>query len=79
MKRQTLIALGIAVVLGLVAVYLANTMLTTSQRNQQATALTRVAVAAVPMAYGTEVTPDKIRFTNYPRNSLPAGSFASID
>ena len=77
MRRQTLIAIAAALILGIVAVYLANTFLNAAQREAEATQLTRVAVAAVPMGYGTEITPDKIRFANYPRNSLPAGSFGS--
>jgi len=77
MRRQTLIAIAAALILGLVAVYLANTFLNATQRESEATQLTRVAVAAVPMAYGTEITADKIRFANYPKNSLPAGSFGN--
>ena len=77
MRRQTLIAIAAALILGLVAVYLANTLLNATQQRQEETELTRVAVAAVPMAYGTEITPDKIRFANYPKNSLPAGSFGN--
>jgi pilus assembly protein CpaB len=77
MRRQTLIAIAAALILGLVAVYLANTLLNATQRESEATQLTRVAVAAVPMGYGTEITPDKIRFANYPKNSLPAGSFGN--
>jgi pilus assembly protein CpaB len=75
MNRQTLIALAVAIVLGLVAVYLANSYLSASQKRNDASELTRVAVAAVPMAYGTEVTPEKVRFASYPKSSLPAGSF----
>jgi pilus assembly protein CpaB len=75
MRRQTLIALAGAIVLGLFAVYLANTFLVATERRNEASELTRVAVAAVPMAYGTEITADKVRFAKYPRSSLPAGSF----
>ena len=50
MRRQTVIALAIAVVLGLVAVYLANSLLDASQRRAEASALTRVAVAAVSLS-----------------------------
>jgi pilus assembly protein CpaB len=78
MNRQTVIALAVALVLGLVAVYLTNSVLTASQRNNDAAHLTRVAVAAVPLAFGDEVTADKIRFASYPANSLPAGSFGDI-
>ena len=79
MNRQSLIALSVAIVLGLFAVYLANTWLSASQQRNEAGELTRVAVAAVPLAYGTELTREKIRFASYPRNSLPAGSFQNLD
>ena len=77
MRRQSLIALGIALVLGLVAVYLANTFLTTSEKRveQAQMGLTKVAVAAVPLDYGIDITPDKVKFVDYPTASLPPGSF----
>jgi len=81
MRRQTLIALGIAVVLGLFAVYLANVYLTQGAEraeNQPAT-FTKVAVAAVPLEYGTELTPDKVRFADYPSSSIPAGAFTQFN
>lgn len=82
MRRQSLIAIGIAVVLGLIAVFAANAFLTQSERRAQAAAdraeLTKVAVAAVPLDYGTELTPEKIRFVDYPVNSLPEGSFRRL-
>jgi pilus assembly protein CpaB len=78
-KRQTMIALGVALVLGLVAVYLANTFLSASeQRAEQAqVGLTKVAVAAVPLEYGVDLTPDKVKFVDYPAASIPAGAFTN--
>lgn len=80
LRRQSLIALGVALVLGLLAVYFANVFLTqTEQRAQVASAGTaKVAVAAVPLDYGVEVTPEKIRFVDFPMASIPPGSFRSI-
>ncbi|HEX6218515.1 MAG TPA: Flp pilus assembly protein CpaB [Sphingomicrobium sp.] len=77
-RRQTLIALGIALVLGLVAVYLANAFLTRSERERGAGSMTKVAVAAVPLDYGVEVTPDKVKFVDYPTLSLPPGTYRNI-
>jgi pilus assembly protein CpaB len=79
MNRQTLIAISAAIVLGLVAVYLANVFFSAAQRRNESTELTKVAVAAVPMGYGTIITPDKVRFANYPKASLPAGSFSDMN
>jgi pilus assembly protein CpaB len=77
LRRQTLIALAIAVVLGLFAVYLANVFLSKSEKRVAATPMgtTKVAVALVPLDYGIEVTPDKVRYVDYPTASLPPGTF----
>ena len=80
MRRQSIIALAVAVVLGLVAVYLANAYW--SARDAQADSASRgtikVAVAAVPLDYGVAVTPDKVRFASYPASSLPPGVYRSM-
>ena len=78
MRRQTLIALAVAAVLGLLAVYFANAYLgrpTSASRTRSG--MTKVAVAAVPLDYGVDITPDKIRFADYPTGSVPSGSFRS--
>lgn len=77
MRRQSLIALGVAVLLGLLAVYLANVFLNVrqGQLDSSPAGTTKVAVAAVPLVYGMQVTPDKIKFIDYPTANLPAGSF----
>ena len=81
MKRESLIALGVALVLGALAVYLANIFLSRSEVRTETAAMgtTRVAVAAVPLDYGVEVTPEKIRFVDLPNANLPAGSFRTIN
>jgi len=81
MKRQTLIALGVAVILGLIAVLLANTYLTGREKqlgSNEPQALVRIAVAAMPLTYGADITPDKVKFVQYPAASLPPGSFRSM-
>ena len=77
LRRQSLIALGIAVILGLVAVFLVNTFLITREKQAAApvTGTTKVAVALVPLEFGMEVTPEKVRFVDYPTASLPPGTF----
>ena len=81
MRRQTLIALAVAVVLGLIAVYLANAYI---GRGDQRVAdaqvgTTKVAVAAIPLDYGTDLTPDKVKFVDYPSASLPTGIFSNYN
>ncbi len=80
MKRQTLIALGVAIILGLVAVLLANTYLTGREKQlaQSPEGMVRVAVASMPLEYGGEVTPDKVKFVQYPATSLPPGVYKSM-
>jgi pilus assembly protein CpaB len=80
MKRQTIIALGAAIILGLVAVFLANSYLSGRERQVAAkeVAMVRVAVASLPLTYGAEVTPDKVKFVNYPATSLPPGTYKTI-
>ena len=81
MKRQTIIALGVAIVLGLIAVLLVNTYLTGRERQMAAAepqGMVRVAVASMPLAYGADVTPDKVKFVSYPATSLPPGTYRSL-
>jgi len=70
-----MIALAAAIVLGLFAVYIANAYLTGKEKAAAVTGTTKIAVAAVPMSYGTDITPDKLRFVDYPNSSIPPGSF----
>jgi pilus assembly protein CpaB len=69
----------VAAFLGLIAVYLASTYLDAKRGGIAPEGTTRVAVATVPLDYGTELKPEMIRFINYPTESLPAGSFKSAD
>lgn len=77
MNRQTMIALGVALVLGLVAVFLGNAFLSGAEQRAEAVEanMTKVAVAAMPLEYGTPLTADKVKFVDYPASSLPAGHF----
>jgi pilus assembly protein CpaB len=75
LTRQSMIALAAAIVLGLIAVYIANVYLTGKEQQAAVTGTTKIAVAAVPMSYGTDITPDKLRFVDYPNSSIPPGSF----
>jgi pilus assembly protein CpaB len=77
MNRQTIIALGVAVLFGVLAVFFANTYLNGKERQVIAGGTTKVAVATAPMAYGVDVTPDKVRFVDYPNASIPPGAFTT--
>lgn len=77
LTRQSMIALGVAAVLGLFAVFVANTYLVGRQQQAALSGTTKVAVAAAPMAYGVDITSDKVRFVEYPNRSIPAGAFTN--
>lgn len=77
MTRQSMIALGVAAVLGLFAVLLANTFLNRSEKAAYDGGTTKVAVATVPLAFGSDITPDKIRFVDFPNKSIPPGAFTN--
>jgi pilus assembly protein CpaB len=81
MKRQTIIALGVAVILGVLAVFLANTYLSGRERQiakAEPQGLVRVAVAAMPMKFGDDITPENVKFVAYPQASLPPGAHRSM-
>ncbi len=81
MRRQSVIALGAALVLGLLTVYFANIYLSRNDAaaDEAAQGSSRVAVAVVPLDYGQEITPDKVRFTNMPNAALPAGAYTQMN
>jgi pilus assembly protein CpaB len=76
-----MIALAVALVLGILAVYLANAYIGRNDQKVAAlqTGTTKVAVAAIPLDYGTELTPDKVKFVDYPSSSLPVGIFSNYN
>lgn len=76
-----MIALGVALLLGLLAVYFANILLSRGDTaaEEAAQGTSRVAVAVVPLDYGQEITPDKVRFTNLPNTALPAGAYTQMN
>lgn len=78
MSRQSLVALGVAVVLGLVAVFVANSWLIGAQNRAYASGTTKVAVATAPMAFGSDITSDKVRFVDFPNTSIPPGAFTTV-
>ena len=77
MSRQTMIALAGALVLGLIAVVIANSYLNRAQTQAYNAGTTKVAVAAAPLVYGTDITPEKVRFVDYPNASIPPGAFTN--
>lgn len=80
--QRNLIVLVIALVMGAFAVYLANAYFTgVEQRNEQIAQdlnLATVVAARVPLNYGDQITPDKLKVVQWPAASVPAGAFDDI-
>jgi len=83
MQRRNLIVLGVAVLIGLIAVYLLNVYFSGVERREveavQSEGLTKIVVASQPLDFGTPLTTANIRLASWPANSIPAGSFDSIE
>jgi len=85
-RTSTLVMVGVAVVFGLLAVFVAQAWL-----NRQAelrlraidpkapTVATRtIVVAAAPLRFGTRLAPQLLREVAWPEAAIPAGTFTSI-
>ena len=72
--------MGVAILIGLAAVFLANSYLGKVEQKQTTAAqgMVKVAVASAPLDFGTPITPDKVRLVDWPADSLPEGTFSSI-
>lgn len=83
MQQRNLIMIGVAVMIGLVAVYLANTYFSGVQQRQDREAeqaqMAQIVVATQPMQFGTSLGTTNLRLANWPANSVPQGAFVSID
>lgn len=80
--QRNLIIIGVAVLIGLFAVFIANSYFTGVEQRQAQLAeeqrLARIVVATQPLGFGTQLTPDNIRLQNWPASSVPEGAFRSI-
>lgn len=83
MRNRNLLIAGLAVALGLIAVYLANTYFTGLEERQEAIAeeqqLARIVVATQPIAFGQPLTDTTIRLANWPADAVPQGAFTSLE
>lgn len=83
MQQRNLIIIGIAVFIGLIAVYLANTYFSGVQERQDRVAaenqMAQIVVATQNMQFGTSLASTNLRLANWPANSVPQGAFVSIE
>jgi pilus assembly protein CpaB len=83
MPGRNLILLGAAILLGLVAVFLANSYFSGVEQQQERIAqeqqLARIVVANQDVSFGTPLSAQNLRLANWPQASVPAGAFTSLE
>jgi len=83
MQRRNLIVIAVAVVLGLLAVFLGNAYFSGYEKQQERAAeqqkLARIVVASQDLAFGTPIGAQNVRLVNWPDQSVPTGAFTSIE
>ncbi len=83
MQQRNIIIIGVAVLLGLVAVYLANSYFSGVEEQQARVAeeqqLVRVAVAAQDLEFGSPLTSESVRLVNWPAQSVPPGAITDLN
>ncbi|MBX7495010.1 Flp pilus assembly protein CpaB [Qipengyuania sp. 6B39] len=83
MDRRNLIIAGVAVLLGVIAVYLTNSYFSGVEEEQARIAeeqkLVQVAVATQDLGFGTPLTQDNTRLVNWPAQSVPTGAITDIN
>lgn len=83
MGNRNLIFIVAAVMIGLVAVILANSYFSgVEERRDQVAAeenLTRIVVATQPLDFGAPLTAENIRLQAFPAASVPEGAFTSVE
>jgi pilus assembly protein CpaB len=79
--NRNIVIIAIAAILGVIAVIIANNYLSGVEERQATAAeqnrLVQIAVARVPMEYGTTLSAENIRMVSWPSTSVPAGAFQS--
>lgn len=82
MNRQSAIALGVAVMIGLVAVYLANAFFSGVQQRQEdvvrQTRLTKIVVAAQAIEFASPLTNTNVSLVDWPAANVPVGAYTSL-
>ncbi|HAU22555.1 MAG TPA: Flp pilus assembly protein CpaB [Erythrobacter sp.] len=83
MQQRNLIIIGVAIFIGLIAVYLANSYFSGVQEQQDREAaqnqMAQIVVATQNFQFGTQLASTNIRLANWPANSVPQGAFVSIE
>ena len=82
MNSRNIIIAVVAIVIGLIAVFLGNAYFSgVEERSAQLAEknkMSRIVVAMQDMSFGTAVTEQNVRLANWPADSVPEGAFTSI-
>ena len=86
MRKNTIVMVGIAVVFGLLAVFVAQGWLNyqaelsrkTAAPTPQAVATRTIVIASAPLRFGSPLAPDSLREVAWPDEAIPAGTFSTI-
>ncbi len=83
MPSRNVIIIGIALLLGLVAVFLGNAYFSGVQQREVAVArqnsFARIVVASQDLPFGTQLSSQNVRLVNWPQASIPTGAFTSLE
>ena len=83
MPSRNILIVGLAVLFGLVAVWLGNSYFTGVEQRQTQIAeqnrLARIVVASQDLAFGTQLSAQNVRLINWPQGSVPTGAFTSVE
>jgi pilus assembly protein CpaB len=85
-RKNTIVMVGIAVVFGLLAVFVAQGWLNyqaelsrkTAAPKPQAVATRTIVIASAPLRFGSPLAPDSLREVAWPDEAIPAGTFSTI-
>jgi pilus assembly protein CpaB len=85
-RKNTIVMVAIAVVFGLIAVFVAQSWLNyqaelsrrTVAPKEKPVATRMIVVATGPLRFGTQMSPDTLREVTWPEEAIPAGTFGSI-
>ncbi|HEY6869748.1 MAG TPA: Flp pilus assembly protein CpaB [Novosphingobium sp.] len=83
MPSRNLIIVGVAIFLGLIAVWLGDVYFSSVQQREVAVAqqnrLARIVVATQDVPFATPLTGQNVRLVNWPESSVPTGAFTSLE
>lgn len=82
MRGRNILIIGLALFIGLIAVYLTNSYFSGEEQRQAREAeerqMARIVVASQDFQFGTPLAATNLQLANWPSNSVPQGAFRSV-